>query len=115
MAQPSLLAPGMPGISTDPAGSAVTRASLGAFILSEITRCTGPQLPNYQAEHILDGFWERFGPDGMVICKRAFGARNGMWRGAPVTLLRFQPQHDSYFAIPLLEEARTDQETVDRD
>jgi len=87
--------------------AAVTRESLGAFIVSEIARCSGPQLPCYREQKILDGFWERFGPDAMVICQQVFGpAHEGMWRGAPVTLLRFQPQHDEYFAVPLLNEAR---------
>jgi hypothetical protein len=108
MAQPSLFAPEIPAAETP----AVSRASLGAFIISEIARCSGPQLPNYQEQDILDGFWERFGSAGMVICERAFGVYNGMWRGAPITLLRFQPRHDVYFAIPLLEEIHAGQETI---
>lgn len=111
MAQASLLTPDAPVSGAD----SVTRASLGAHILAEIARCNGPQLPCWSSDQILDGFWARFGPDGMAICERAFGVHNGMWCGAPVTLLRFQQQHDAYFAIPLLEEARTSQETSNRD
>lgn len=84
----------------------ITRETLGALILSEIARCNGPQLPCFNAEQIIDGFWERFGPDSMVICHQAFVVHNGMWRGAPVTVQRFQPHHDDFFAVPLLAEAQ---------
>jgi hypothetical protein len=81
---------------------------LAAYIQAEILRCCGPQLPCYQADQILNGFFGRYGADaGMAICERAFGVHGGMWRGAPVTLLRFQPSNDPYFSEPLLEEART--------
>jgi hypothetical protein len=76
------------------------------FILGEILRCNGPQLPCYQERSILAGFLERFTADeAALICHQAFGVHGGMWRQAPVTVLRFSGEHDSYFAIPLLEEA----------
>jgi hypothetical protein len=85
----------------------VTGESLSALILAEIVRTCGPQLPCYRSEEILNGFIGRFGlDDGMAICQRAFGKYGGMWRGAPVTVWRFQESNDGYFARPLLEEAR---------
>jgi hypothetical protein len=100
--QASLLAPDQ---GTEPALE-VTSESLGAHILSEIARCTGPQLPFYETDQVLAGFWERFGPAGMLICDRAFNAHQGYWNGAPITIQRFQAHHDHFFAIPLLEEAQ---------
>jgi hypothetical protein len=105
MTSASLLTPMTPASTADGSNSAVTKESLGAHILSEIERCHGPQLPCYSTEQILSGFWERFGADGMAICHQAFTVHDGMWRGAPVTVLRFQPNQDSYFAVPLLAEA----------
>lgn len=100
MVQASLLPP-----SAQAAG--ITRESLAEHIQSEIARTCGPQLPCYRVAEIVNGFFERFGArDAMAICDRAFGAHAGMWRGAPVTLLRFQAAHDGYFSCPLLEEAR---------
>lgn len=76
-------------------------------VLSEIARTCGPQLPVARSQEVIDGFWLRFGPeDGMAICDQAFTVHGGMWRGAPVTVLRFQQGHDEYFAGPLLKEAR---------
>lgn len=92
-----------------PVSSAITSESLGAHILEQIAQIHGPQLPCYQAREILDGFWERFGPGGMAICDQAFTAHRGMWRGAPITVLRFSERHDPFFAIPLLDEARAAQ------
>lgn len=100
MAPASLLSP--------PAPSEATAESLGAHILDQIAHYSGPQLPCYTADEILRGFFERFGPaDGMAICAQAFEVHHGMWRGAPVTIQRFAPGQDSYFAIPLLDEARS--------
>lgn len=82
------------------------------YITTEIIRCNGPQLPCYSEDQILDGFWERFGVRGMTIARQAFAARNGMWCGAPVTILRFQPHHDPYFAIPLLGETEAAQDSI---
>jgi hypothetical protein len=83
---------------------------LGSHIAAEIARCSGPQLPCFNAGQIIDGFWERFGAAGMVICRQAFEVHNGMWQGAPVTLQRFQAHHDPFFAVPLLTEARQGEE-----
>jgi hypothetical protein len=41
----------------------------------------------------------------MAVCEQAFGVHGGMWRGAPVTVRRFEGSQDPYFAGPLLEEA----------
>lgn len=85
----------------------VTAESLSAHIISEIDRTAGPQLPCYQREAILNGFFDRFGgEDGMAVSNQAFKVHEGMWRGAPVTVLRFQAGHDEFFARPLLEEVR---------
>lgn len=85
----------------------ITRESLAEHILAEITRTCGAQLPCYQATEILSGFFDRFGADdGMAVANQAFIVHGGMWRSAPVTVMRFQPGQDDYFAVPLLEEAR---------
>lgn len=102
MVSSSLLTPDAPSA----AAATISRESLGAYIDAEIARCSGPQLPCFHAEQIIDGFWERFGADGMVICRQAFEAHNGMWHGAPVTVQRFQAHHDQFFAVPLLAEAQ---------
>lgn len=100
MSQATLLSP-------SPETGEITRGSLAEHILAEVTRTCGDQLPCYQAAEILSGFFDRFGPDdGMAIANQAFIARGGMWRSAPVTVMRFQPGQDGYFAVPLLEEAR---------
>lgn len=92
---------------TDSSVPQVTRESLGTAILSEIVRCNGLQLPNYHQEEILDSFWEKFGPDaGTLICHQAFRVHKGFWRGAQITIARFQRSNDDFFATPLLEEAR---------
>jgi hypothetical protein len=100
MLQASLLSP-------SPESGDVTRESLAEHIVAAIERTCGPQLPCYQSSEILGGFFDRFGPeDGMAICDRAFSHHGGTWRSAPVTVMRFQPSNDPYFAIPLLEESR---------
>ena len=100
MSQASLLSPSLETAE-------VTRESFADHVLGEIARTRGPQLPCYQAGEILSGFLGRFGPEeAMAICHRAFTVHDGMWRSAPVTVMRFQPGHDEYFAVPLLAEAR---------
>lgn len=100
MSQASLL-------SSSPEAAEITRDILAGHIMSEIARTCGPQLPCYRSEEILSGFFGRFGPgDAMAICDQAFNAHRGMWRSAPVTVMRFQASNDPYFAVPLLEEAR---------
>ena len=101
MSQATLLSPSAP--ADCPSASASPR-EFAAYVLSEIERCNGPQLPCYQAEPILEGFLSRFPENATAICAQAFGAYSGMWRGAPVTVLRFQEGHDHFFALPLLEE-----------
>lgn len=96
----------MDGVTNDPP---ITRELLGAHILAEIRRCNGQQLPCFSEPQILDGFWLRFGVDGMAIAEQAFKVHGGMWYGAPVTILRFQAHHDAFFALPLLDEARAAQ------
>ena len=81
--------------------------SLREHILLRIAETCGAQLPCYRSDEILNGFLDRWTPDEvMAICEQAFTVHKGMWRGAPVTVLRFQPGHDQFFAAPLLEEAR---------
>jgi hypothetical protein len=88
----------------------ITSESLSDHIRAEIARTCGPQLPCYRGDEIISGFFTRFGAaGGMAICDQVFGVHDGMWRGAPVTLLRFQPSNDGYFALPLLEEAHAGQ------
>jgi hypothetical protein len=100
MAHSSLLPP-------DVAPGTLTAGDFSAYVLSEITRVCGPQLPCPGAQDILNGFYERFGPDdGMAVVTRALGHGNGFWRNAPVTVSRFRESNDDYFARPLLEEAR---------
>lgn len=89
-----------------PASPETVTVPLDEHILGLIARYSGPQLPNYQTGEILGGFIQRHGPDNvMAICHQAFEVHQGMWRGAPVTIQRFQRHHDDFFAIPLLEEA----------
>jgi hypothetical protein len=109
MAQASLLSPENPAVAIP----AVTGESLGEYIATETARLLGPQLPNYRAGEIIAGFCERFGADAMAICRQVFDVHNGMWRGAPVTILRFQEHHDEYFAYPLLQEVRSAQDRTE--
>lgn len=102
MSSPTLLAPES-AARTIPE---ITQEWLTAHILSEIARLHGPQLPVWNQDQILSGFWERFGPDGRIIADRIFGTHAGFWKGAPVTVLRFQASHDEFFSLPLLAEAR---------
>lgn len=103
MSQASLLSPSVKG-------GEITRESFPDYVQAEITRTTGPQLACYRAAEILTGFWDRLGAlPAMAVCELAFGPHGGMWRGAPVTVLRFQEGHDEFFARPLLAEASTAQ------
>lgn len=100
-------------LSPSAEAAVVTRESFADHVLGEIERTRGPQLPCYRAGEILAGFLDRFGLDaGMAICGRAFGVHDGMWRSAPVTVMRFQPGNDDYFAVPLLAEAQAAGETA---
>jgi hypothetical protein len=100
MSQASLLSP-------SPQSPGVTPESLREHILLRIAETCGAQLPCYRSGEILDGFISRFTADEvMAICGQAFDVHNGMWRGAPVTVLRFQAGHDEFFARPLLEMSR---------
>lgn len=89
-----------------PSPETVTPDSFPGYVLSEIARTSGPQVPCARAEGILRAFLERFGPDkAMAVCRAAFGLHGGFWRGAPVTPLRFDERQDDFFALPLLAEA----------
>lgn len=104
MASPSLL---LPPAQAD----GITSEVLAAHVKAEIARTCGTQLPCYREDEILNGFFGRFGPEaGMAVCIQAFTVHGGMWRGAPVTVRRFEENQDPYFATPLLEEARTDRQ-----
>lgn len=81
-----------------------TRADLAWFVRSEITRMNGPQLPIQQEDQIINEFFDRYGVMGVKIARHAFGFYDGMWRGAPVTVRRFAPGQDVYFAAPILRE-----------
>jgi hypothetical protein len=84
-------------------GPAVTRDSFAEYVLGEILRTAGPQVPCPRAEEILTGFWDRFGPDkALLACSLAFGVHRGIWRSAQITPLRFAEHQDEFFAIPLL-------------
>lgn len=81
----------------------VTRESFPAHVLAEILRTSGPQVGCPQAEALLLGFWDRFGPGkAMAVCDAAFGRHGGFWRGAPVTPLRFAEGQDEFFALQVL-------------
>jgi hypothetical protein len=91
-----------------PQSPGVTPESLSDCILRRLTETCGAQLPCQGSAEILNGFTGRFtAEEVMAISEQAFGVHNGMWRGAPVTILRFQESHDGFFARPLLEEARS--------
>jgi len=78
-----------------------------AYTLEELLRVHGPQLPSLGTdEHfrkIMDEFCERFGiPAAARIVRAVFEVYNGMWQGAPLTILRFTPGHDSFFSDQIL-------------
>lgn len=102
----TLLPPVLPLTEDGGGDPPITRETLGTHILSEIRRCNGLQLPCFSETQILDGFWLRFGADGMTIAEQAFKVHDGMWQGAPITIQRFQAHHDAFFSHPLLAEAR---------
>jgi hypothetical protein len=79
----------------------VTDTSLADYVLAEITRCCGPQLPCPGQDLILAGFADRWGDQAMDICRQVFGTHNGFWMSAPVTVRRFHHSQDDFFAIPL--------------
>jgi hypothetical protein len=81
----------------------VTRESFAEWVLAEILRTAGPQVPYPQAAKILEDFWDRLGPDkALLACSLAFGTHHGFWYGAPITPLRFREHQDGFFALPLL-------------
>lgn len=77
-------------------------AALARFVRAEITRANGPQLPVLRETEIINGFYTRFGFDAVKIASYVFGTLGGMWRGAPVTVRRFDEGQDVYFAQPIL-------------
>jgi hypothetical protein len=79
-------------------------ADFKLFITEEIERHAGPQLPCPQRDEILDGFWARYGPQGVMIARRAFEVYGGFWMAAPITVRRFEESQDVYFADVLLRE-----------
>jgi len=81
-----------------------TPALLARFVRDEITRRNGPQLPVQQESQIITGFFERYGEMSVKIVRYVFDVCGGMWRGAPVTVRRFAPGQDNYFAEPILRE-----------
>lgn len=87
----------------------IGRESFPDHVLAEIARTTGPQPPCFRSRDILLAYWDRMGPDdALAVCSAAFGERSGYWMGAPITPLRFQAAHDSYFTEPILAAARGD-------
>jgi hypothetical protein len=91
-------------VTVPSAGAEMTPGALARFIRDEITRVNGPQLPVQQETEIITGFFERYGAKSVKIARYAFGTLGGMWRGAPVTVRRFAPGQDDYFAEPILRE-----------
>jgi hypothetical protein len=84
----------------------VTKESLVALIEAKIAEYCGPQLPRRDAARIIENFVVRFSDaEVMAIISQAFDLHKGIWRGAPVTVLRLQAGHDEFFALPLLHEA----------
>jgi hypothetical protein len=81
-----------------------TRADLARYIIGEIARVNGPQLPVQQTDQIITGFFERHGAMGVRIARLVFSRYQGMWRGAPVTVRRFDAGQDQFFAAPLIRE-----------
>jgi hypothetical protein len=74
-----------------------------AYVIEEITRIHGPQLPAKGVQAALEGFCERFSVAVAVqVARAAFEVHNGFWEGAPVTWRRFAEGHDSFFARPIL-------------
>jgi hypothetical protein len=81
-----------------------TAGDLTWYVQLEISRIHGPQLPRVGEDKIIPAFYERFGADGVRIARHAFEARNGMWKGAPVTFARFTPGNDDFFSRAILRE-----------
>lgn len=81
-----------------------TAEDLSWYVAEEIARIHGPQLPRMGEPSVIAGFHERFGADGVRIARHAFEARNGMWKGAPVTIARFTSGNDEFFSRALLRE-----------
>lgn len=90
--------------SPSPQAAGLTRDSFAGYVLAEILRTCGVQVPVPRAQEILTAFWDRLGPEKAVhAADLAFGRCDGFWRSAPVTPLRFAESQDEFFALPLLE------------
>ena len=86
------------------APEAWSAADVTAYVLEEIIRIHGPQLPSKDVRGTLEGFCARFGvPVAVRIARAAFEVYGGMWQGAPVTGKRFGEGHDSFFSQPILD------------
>lgn len=78
-------------------------ADFAAFVLEEINRACGEQLPVSDGDAILAGFFDRWGAETAVrIAKAAFELYGGFWANAPVTVRRFADTHDEFFAYRIL-------------
>lgn len=74
-----------------------------AYVLEEMTRIHGDQLPSADPRAILAAFCERHRTEDAVrIARAVFERHGGMWQGAPVTIRRFTAAHDEFFAEALL-------------
>jgi hypothetical protein len=80
-----------------------TVADVCAYILEEVRRVHGPQLPARDVKSVLEGFCARFTvPVAACIARAAFEVYGGMWEGAPVTWRRFSATHDEFFSAPII-------------
>lgn len=83
-----------------------TAEDVCAYVTEEIGRIHGEQLPGEDPGEVLAGWCERTGiPAAVRAARYVFEVRGGMWRGAPVTLKRFTPGHDSFFSDPIIAES----------
>lgn len=84
-----------------------TEQDIYIYVREEMTRIHGEQLPSVSLTETMREFCGRFGTETAVrIVRAAFEIYGGMWQGAPVTIKRFLPSHDGFFALPLLAHAQ---------
>lgn len=77
--------------------------TLRAYVLGEIEKRHGPQVRDTAKEQaIFSDFLKRWGDDAPIIAVAAFEIYDGMWANAPITVTRFKPASDEFFARRIL-------------
>lgn len=82
--------------------SNVTWQKLRDYVTAQVEATSGPFPRDVRKENtIFMAFMARWPEQAMDIARFAFESCEGIWKGAPVSVVRFHRTSDSYFAEPI--------------